>query len=281
MSWLRSWFGSGQSNLFTPLETQILDELGRHLPDAARTLLDQQIKGITLVQRLADGKEVNCYPKHGGAVRHDPTCQFPNRSEDLKLAVVRFRPSEVPAFKAECFAVDGYFFSILFSESPKRVASPVTITSVKVLADPLQPEANERQVAPIQFDGWLGDWDRRFNIQAAYVPLDEPTRARRLDEFDATFPPDHLELLQRTDGLDLEQCTVFSVREIREFAGDDANYYLIGEIAGSGMLAVREGSDDGAVFYLGFDQSSTRYRTLRDAVESICRSAADSIPRPR
>ena len=271
LGWLKPSVQSSKSPL--PVEDQVLSAVMASLSSPARALMEAQVGEVNLVQRLADGKEVNMYVKRGGKVRRNSAYQFPNRSSDLKLATVKLRlPDARKTLKADVFAVDGFVFEILFSESPRTVKPPVTIADVTIHVDPMIPDAGpaERQVMSARFDGWLGTLDERFGIEKAYVPLDAEARTRRLADIDAALPGDYLELIGKTDGLDLGHCTVFGLNDVSENAGDDGTYYMIGEIGGRGQLAVRAGARDGAVFFLGYDRERMRYPTLAAALDALC-----------
>jgi hypothetical protein len=260
-----------QSRQFTPLEEQLLSALAGNLSEPARALLEGQVRAINRIQRLADSREVNCYATRwkrrlSGQVEN----RFPNQVEELLLATISFRTSANASVKAKFYVVNGYFFEILFNKGVRRVSAPVAITKVSIEADPMRPHEprRERRSIPIEFPGWLGELARRHNAQNAYAPASPEVRGQLLADIDATLPSDYLSLLEQTDGLDFEACNVMGIEEIREVADSEGNLYLIAELNGHGVLAVREGSRDGSVVYVDFDKGQQMFSSLREACEA-------------
>jgi len=124
----------------------------------------------------------------------------------------------------------------------------------------------ERPETERRFSGWLQQWAVRNGAQRARVPLDSKERSIRLSRVDAELPQDYLEITEQTEGLEFKDCAVFGLSDVREFAGDDGNYYLLAELNGRGVLGVRAGSQDRRVFYLGYDHDQDEYLSFREAM---------------
>jgi hypothetical protein len=257
---------------FSPLEQQLLEAVASKLDPAAAALFRGQLADVNLIQRHAQSKEVNSYVKRLGSVRRNPRLQFPNQILEAKLATVAFHTAnDRKTMRAEFFLVKGFFFSILFSASPNDVAMPIVIHQITVDTDPMllrSTNADTRRNISISFTGYLADWQRRYQIHKAYEPLPATECDHRLDAIRTRLPSDYLELIHQSDGLDIEDCTIFGLSRIREFAGDDANYYLIAELAGAGMLGVRHEGTDGAVAFITYDHQIKYFPDFRSAMDS-------------
>ena len=136
--------------VFTPLERRLLAELQSHLSHDAGQRLAEQLERITLVQRHLGSREICCYPRRGGKIRHDPTLNFEVGPEELKLATVKFKPAgQSQAWKADFWVVNGHFFSIDFrpAAQPIQQTDDIEIQSVEIHHDPMQPAAAEKPAA--------------------------------------------------------------------------------------------------------------------------------------
>jgi hypothetical protein len=136
------WKAKRGRDLFRPYELQALDALRGALTPEAAALLDGQIAGKQLVQRLYGDAEVNTYPNRRGPQRHDPATAFPNRSPDLRLATVQLR-GPTGTGKVVVHAVNGHLFQLRFSPRPATLgpAAEITVTKATIHADPMAPDA--------------------------------------------------------------------------------------------------------------------------------------------
>lgn len=149
MSSLKSLLGAlfGASNRLSDLEKQILTSVGSKIDARLRPLWDGQIQAINKVQRLPEGVEVNFYRMKGGRPTFDAELAFPNKTEELQLALVEIKHANVrQKLVARVWCVKGFLFSIeyegsvnyfeeaagLDTSSELNIASELTA----VLADP-------------------------------------------------------------------------------------------------------------------------------------------------
>ena len=111
------WKAKQGRDLFRPYELHAIDALRGALSSDAAELLDRQVAGKELVQRLYDDAEVNTYPNRRGKQRHDPAMAFANRNPDLRLATVQLHG---PGGKGRVVfhAVSGHLFQLRFSPKP-------------------------------------------------------------------------------------------------------------------------------------------------------------------
>ena len=256
---------------FSPLERELLEAVASSLEPAAASLFRAQLAEVNLVQRHARKKEVNCYVKHSGSLRRNPQLQFPNQTLEARLATVTFHAARLQKkVRAELFLVKGFFFSILFSASPKEIGMPLSIDQVTVHTDPMERRSDgggARQVVSAPFTGYLADWQRQFKIDSAYAPLSSAEQADRLAAIHTTLPSDYLELTRQCDGMDIADISVLGLSQIRELAGNEANYYLVAEMTDARALGVRCDSSDGAVALLSHDERPEYFPNFRSAME--------------
>ena len=136
------WKAKQGRDLFRPYELHAIDALRGALSSDAAELLDRQVAGKELVQRLYDDAEVNTYPNRRGKQRHDPAMAFANRNPDLRLATVQLHG---PGGKGRVVfhAVSGHLFQLSFSPKPRALGPRDEITAVRTTlhADPMVPDA--------------------------------------------------------------------------------------------------------------------------------------------
>jgi hypothetical protein len=133
--------------VFTPLERRLLGELQSHLSPEAGQRLAQQLEKISLVQRHHGSREICCYPRWGGKIRHDPALNFAADAGELKLTNIMFKvPGQSQAWKAEFWVVNGHFFSIDFrpAAQPVQQTDDIEIQSVEIHHDPMQPASRDQ-----------------------------------------------------------------------------------------------------------------------------------------
>ena len=121
----------------------MIDAVLAALSEAAAELIERQLATRASVSRIMDDADVMLYPRRGAAP--DPALALPNRSGDLRLAMVSIRG---PKRRGSVYvsAVDGWFFMLEFRPAPRTVGTPdeIRVTKATVLVDPMIPE-----VAPV------------------------------------------------------------------------------------------------------------------------------------
>jgi hypothetical protein len=236
---------------FRRLERRLIAEVESKLDPAARELFQKQVDSINLVQRHGDSKEICCYPVRFGIVKRNPELRFPNHELELKLASVRFRAPDSPA------AVRADFYVVLearIHSDPMRAISP--------------EDASRRRVA-VKLNGWVAELARQYEFKQPRPPLSPSARKRRLVEIEAALPADYLELVEQAEGLEIGDCVIQGLSFVREVVLDEANYYVLAELDGEGVLAVRRQAGDGEVYQLDFDHAVIgEFATFREAVEA-------------
>jgi hypothetical protein len=109
----------GPKRTFRPYERFLLDELCEMLPASYALAVRSRISSINLVQRPADGREVNCYFIVRGKPVFTDDGRIPEISGETCLGKVFFRSREKENV-ASFWAIDGSFFSIEFKVTPEN-----------------------------------------------------------------------------------------------------------------------------------------------------------------
>jgi hypothetical protein len=290
---LSIWFPSILRNrfrpVFTSLEKRVIKEVEARLePDAAK-LFERQVADINLVQRQA-GRETTCYTIRNGKPLRDASLRFPNRSQELKLATVRFKLPEASAeWSAELYLVRGHFFSIAFSADPKAIEArgvDLIMTAIEIAADPMHEaveevthdetggeasrDTNGETSGQAKLSGWLREWAEKYHLHSLRAPLEEAERARLRARINAALPADYLELSAQCDGLALENFSILGLSDVYPVVMPDADYFVLAQLKDRGVLALR--ADAGLeIYYLAFDGGEVvpLGNSFRHSVESL------------
>lgn len=262
-----------------PLERKLIEALATSLSRGAGALLNQQMALVNRVRRFVDDKEVNLYQIRRGKATLEGMPTFPLVVPEVKLATIIYAsPGQPRPSRVDFWLVNGFVFSLQFSKSPRGVeADLVEIQEVKVLVDPMVPAetTKERSVAASALTGWLAQWAIEWQLSSLREPLPPEQRSEKLGQIEATVPPDYVELVSQTEGLQVDGCRVYGLSDVREVALPDATYYVLAEMEDRGVVAVRQGQSDGALFFFAYDAKPTPMGLLfREAVESLVRNEA-------
>lgn len=137
---IRKMFGGGTP--LSALEELVLGCVRACLSEPIGELWDRQIEAINKVQRLPDGVEVNFYRMKSGRPTFDRDLAFPNKDEELHVAIVHLKIPNVVALIADVWCVNGFLFSIeykgklkLFCETTNFHHEYSVISDCNILAD--------------------------------------------------------------------------------------------------------------------------------------------------
>ena len=104
----------------TALDRFLLRMLEQHVPAEMATALRQQWRGLNLIQRSPDWRELRFYRLVGGRVNRDELPKLPVRDGEVRLLSVALLPlRDAEVLNVNFWAVDGWFFS-LNSDRPLR-----------------------------------------------------------------------------------------------------------------------------------------------------------------
>lgn len=262
------------------LESLLVSELCRALAPASAEILSRQLGDIDHVRRLSCSREVLCYRKKSHRRSAPP---FPARNAELKFATIHFIASESPAktnaWTADFYLVNGYFFSIVFTPTPKgiRDVSSVKVQKVDVLADlstsiPLRLKDTKSVARDLaSLPEWATRLERRLPISDLREPLDSRTRTELLEAISAALPEDYLQLVEATEGMIVGNVSVLGLAQVYEVVMPDWNYYLIAELHSVGALAVRAHSTEPILYFLDYSGGKPveMGRSLAHAIERL------------
>ncbi|XHC24474.1 MAG: hypothetical protein ACFHWZ_11095 [Phycisphaerales bacterium] len=127
IGWKSGW------DLLRPLEVKILESVCAALPVELRVAIEAQISQIKKVQRLIGATEVDFYYKRfrSGRIRVDRMVHS-SEPEALLATVVLQSPSQAATIACSIWVVNGYIFSLEFSEPSQELQADVDIKSVNI-----------------------------------------------------------------------------------------------------------------------------------------------------
>lgn len=212
----------------TTAEKQVLTAVSAKLTPTAGRLFNEQLDQVNLIQRQADGKEVNLYAMRQGKPFIEDRFLFPLRSE-AQLATVEMDASNgQKAFRAEVWLANGHVFSIGFNKPPQKfLEQGVNVTKVEILRDPMMPESDEDVV----------DAKRREEV---------------LKAIQSKLPAEYLQWVGEGMEVSFNKWTIYGLPKIRKIPQRDGNYYLLAEREGMGAVGVKEDETTGQLYYLDY-----------------------------
>ena len=212
----------------TSLENQVLAAVSAKLPPTAREIFGHQLDLVNLIQRHADGKEVNLYAMKGGKAFIEERFRFPLKSETQLASIEMAAKGVQKPVKAEVWLANGRVFSIEFNQAPRNIIDQsANITKVEILLDPMIPTSGEQII----------DTKRREEILAS---------------IQSKLPDDYLQWISEGKGISFNEWTVYGVPKIRKIPQRDGNYYLLAEKEGMGAVGVKEDETSGQLYYLDY-----------------------------
>lgn len=257
---------TGNRGKLNPLERYIIDQAADSLAPAARELLYSQIKRINRVQRLIEGKEVDLYQMKGGKAAFDDSLRFPYRNDESLLATIRLaHPSKPEVIQAELWLANGRLFSLLFDKSPRRffdgidlsVTSPA-IVDKQICIDPmaLANAAHDREEYGVKLHSWVRDWFAAGRFTDIVLPLTSSKRDSYRRQVRALLPADYIELTDQIDGARGGDIRVHGLSAIRKIVRAEANYYVLADAEGKGVLAIKENGKDAGIYFINYEDDN-------------------------
>lgn len=283
-TYLRDWF-CYRSRL-NEIEMLVVKAVGSCLSSEGCDLLMRQVSAVNMVQRMWASKEVNLYCLRHGKLTWDLSTIFPDQRAEVLLAKVAIsRPGIRSKLHAKVFVVTGHLFSLMFDKSPSAFTKGLSSKDLQalvcvptLLADPMVGraaplETGEDVSANLASTAlWLEDWGLPGDVSGLRNPLSLDALSASVENIDAALPSDYLALLERTEGAIIGSCEIFGSANIRYVATEEVNYYLIAEITGCpGGLAVREGDNDGEIFFHDYETYEVKQvgSSLKDALARL------------
>lgn len=223
-----SLFNLFNRSRLTAAEKQLLAAVSAELTPTAGRLFNEQLDQVNLVQRQADGKEVNLYVMRRGKPFIEDRFLFPLRSE-AQLAIVEMDAGDgQKAFRAEVWLVNGHVFSIGFNKPPQKfLEQGANVTKVEILRDPMVPASDEDVV----------DAKRHEEV---------------LKAIQSKVPEEYLRWVGEGKGFSFHEWTVYGLPKIRKIPQRDGNYYLLAEREGMGAVGIKEDETSGQLYYLDY-----------------------------
>jgi len=257
---LKRVFGSAR---LRPYERAVLDAWRDGLSEDARAILDRQLALYDYAQRQSADKST-CF-----FCLRDRECGtwaadffFPLRTaEEITVARVilaRTRGEAKRDMRADVVMGDGRLLSVDFSKRPATVfpkdvqLQEVAVTDVKLFVNPMSPDPYRTQplLDASQLRGWLREWMKRWELSDLRQPLPQGVREELVGQFDSKLPPDYLELVGETEGVQVVHCKVNGLSQVWTLPWPDESFYILADIEGRGAVGVRQGDEDGTLHYI-------------------------------
>lgn len=201
--------------------------------------------------------------------------RFPAEDLELKFATTRFRTPGLNTCIAEFFLVRGFFFSIVFDRPIEAFQrrTDIQVLEVTIHYDLMQEGGrtdHKPAVGSTGLSGWVKEWAESFGVESAGTPLESAARDRRISSISTKLPEDYLFLTTQAEALTIGDCAVLGLSEIYEVVLEGSSYYLLAQLDGRGVLAVRSHTDNREVYYLDYSDSALvkKVSGFRRAVES-------------
>ena len=118
----------------TALDRFLLRMLEQHVPAEMATALRQQWRGLNLIQRSPDWRELRFYRLVAGRVNRAELPRLPVHDGEVRLLSVALRPiGDAEVLNVNLWAVDGWFFSLNADRSlrPFREFGEMAIEAVE------------------------------------------------------------------------------------------------------------------------------------------------------
>ena len=258
-----------------PLEKMIINTLAENLYKKEKTVLLKQVKRINMVQRHSECKEVNLYCIKRGKPYFDEELLFPLKEGEIKLATILFQSlKDRKKYSVDFWIVNGRLFSLVFNHSPKHLSvNDIKIEEITVFINPMLGIASKEQksLSKDALTGWLREWSKKWSITNLREPLSHTQRKKICEQIDIKLPSEYLEIISQTEGLKIDGCLIYGLSEMRDIVTPETNYYILADIEGRGVLAVKRESADDNIYFLSYEdgQAINVGRSFRRAIEQI------------
>jgi hypothetical protein len=269
------------STKLRPYESACLDAWRRELSPQAATMLAKQLRLYDFVQRQSADKATGFFCVGDLRCTKFPAdVLFPLRTDGTLVAQVVLRravSTQQESLRADVFVVDGRLQNITFNKRPRTVfprdtrSENIEATDVSVLVDPLEADPYTTDPLPGSsgLTGWLLDWAKRWELRDLRKSLPPDLQQRVLQSLDSKPPADYLELIAQTEGAQAGHCTVNGLSKVWSLVWPDDSFYILADIEGRGAVGVRQGDQDGVLYYLGNeeDEAEAAGSSLRAVIE--------------
>jgi hypothetical protein len=264
---------------FSYAEKAILDALKNGLEEDYRLLLATQVDSVTKIQRLDNGKEVDCYCMRWGKPYQNPAIRLPIQAAEVKFASVRITGSLGRVLNAGVNAVNGYFFSINFDRSPREIDKSTDV-EVRILSTYFDLPVEGRATAKSVTDGaapatWASQWLSSHRASQTTVLLKEQELVTILAKVEIDFPTDNVELMRQANGFTVGDINILGLSDVYDVDIQGHQYIVVAIVGGDGVVAARKDETPTKLFYIPYDGGQSR--DLGDST----RSAIDALMNAR
>jgi hypothetical protein len=255
---------AGGTRRLRPYEQECLAIWQNGLSADGKRILQSQLARFDLVQRLSKDKIVTLYSAEDPGFRNWPTdALFPMRDDEVCVARILFHPQtpeRETELKADVVLHKGRLSSVEFSRPPaKSLRIDPAVARLEMFADPMKPYRGRRDPVSLRdLTGWVRDWAIQRKARNLRRPLSPSEREPQLACVDADLPPDYLDIVAQTEGMELPGAVIRGLSELRRIVLPEANYYILAEIEARGELGVPQAARQPRIAYIDGEDHEVR-----------------------
>jgi hypothetical protein len=216
-----------------PLEKSLFQELEHRLPGKTGALIPQQLTYLKRGVRLYFPKSFNLelYEVDSNPL---PDELLFERKDEFKLAILSFTHG-MTKYKAEFNAYNGRICGITVRPATKNIRGVIirSFDKFTLANDPMEKldlhVVTEYYEAEDSFQGLLHDLSQKYSLSHVTKPLPEKQRKLFIRLSETKLPPDYLQLLEQTNGFDINEVRIAGLGALQSVSLEDANYLMLAE----------------------------------------------------
>jgi hypothetical protein len=244
----------GVSTRLRPYEMACLEVWRTLLTSEGLSLLDQQLKRLSFLQRQANGKLLCFYDVNDESAQHWPDdLLFPCRLTEAQVARITLHPTSdksTSPIKAHIILSRGRFFGLEFSKPPAFLVNGFEVLKSDVLLDPMLQLSEDR--------------------------CREMKRDQLIEAIDAKLPDEYLALVANAGNTEINGWQIYDIPKVRKIVQPEKNYYLVAEKEGRGAIGVVEEDQSGQIYYLDYEDDVPV--KIQTSLQAFC--ASEESPSP-
>lgn len=249
-------------NKLRDYENLCLEGWKKQLSSSALTILNKQLGLFDLVQRLSDDKLVTFhYLKDSSYKSWSDENFFPLKTEEICVASISLRSllsSQKSLIKTKIILHKGRLSSFEFNRAPKTVfdrniqSNNIEVATIEVFADPMLAEdfTHHAPAVKVNLKGWVQELAKKGEIKFLKNPLTKDEQKKFYLQLSTKLPAEYCELISQTEGLRINNCTIYGISEIRTLVWPEANFYILAEIDDVGTIAVKQEDKQGTIYFI-------------------------------
>lgn len=256
---------------FTNLENTLLTELYEMFDSEIQTKLKTQIEYFESKRKWRQYWEKSMSVELYGNNENPLSDNFKyKRKDESKLATIRFKVNS-DKYYIEFNNNDGRIWGWKIRPNPKSIMKVTTINviSKKINNDPnsfAQSTFKKEKLKTIpKFEGLLGELNAIQSINQVFQPIGNQFLENYTKGINSNLPIEYLKIIEKSEGVDFADFTIWGISEIYSTGLDDGNYFHLAEFD-DGVIAVKEEDKSGTIYYCHYsgqlDNLGTDFRKI-------------------